>query len=234
MSDSAADASGHDTVILGIDTAGSHCAAALLVGAVETARCDAMSRGQAEQLVPMVDNLLAEAGLAWSSISAIGVGIGPGNFTGIRIAVSAARGAALGLGVPAFGVSMFEVTALGAPAGPCLVTLPAPRDRAYAQLFRDGSADGPAILIEPGAPEVDLPDGTSIIGHRAAEIGRVLRVPANPIAQADVPNPALPIARVARHRLAQGGPPPARPAALYVRSADAAPPADPPPVILDA
>ena len=182
----------------------------------------------------MVDNLLAEAGVDWSRISAIGVGIGPGNFTGIRIAVSAARGAALGLGVPAIGVSMFEVTALGAPAGPCLVTLPAPRDRAYAQLFRDGSADGPAVLIEPGSPQVDLPDGTLIIGHRAAEISRALHRSATPTTPADLSNPALPIARIARHRLAQGGPPPARPAALYVRSADAAPPADPPPVILDA
>ena len=67
-----------------------------------------MKRGQAEQLMPLCQEVLEEANLIWQDISLIGVGIGPGNFTGIRIAVSAARGVALGLGIPAIGVTGFE------------------------------------------------------------------------------------------------------------------------------
>ena len=59
-----------------------------------------MARGQAERLVPMLEEMLAEAGLGWRDLDALGVCTGPGNFTGIRISVSAARGLALALDVP--------------------------------------------------------------------------------------------------------------------------------------
>jgi tRNA threonylcarbamoyladenosine biosynthesis protein TsaB len=76
-----------------------------------------MARGQSERLVPMLEDLLAEGGVAWRDLDAIGVGIGPGNFTGIRIAVATARGLALGLRVPAVGVTGFDAPAL-LPARP--------------------------------------------------------------------------------------------------------------------
>ena len=60
-----------------------------------------MPRGQAERLMSLLNELLEEASLDWSDIGKIGVCTGPGNFTGIRIAVSAARGLALGLEIPA-------------------------------------------------------------------------------------------------------------------------------------
>jgi len=60
-----------------------------------------MVRGQAERLFPMIEDLLLSAGVTWPEIDTIGVGTGPGNFTGIRISVSAARGLALALGIPA-------------------------------------------------------------------------------------------------------------------------------------
>ena len=95
-----------------------------------------MTRGQAERLMLLLQELLAEAGATWQDLHAIGVGIGPGNFTGIRIAVSAARGLALGLGVPAVGVTGFEARARIAPAGQTAV-IPAPRDQVY--LCQDGT-----------------------------------------------------------------------------------------------
>ena len=87
--------------ILAFDTSAAHCAAALLLPDSLILRLEPMEKGQAERLMPMLEDVLAEGGLAWSDLKALAVGTGPGNFTGIRIAVSAARGLALGLGIPA-------------------------------------------------------------------------------------------------------------------------------------
>jgi tRNA threonylcarbamoyl adenosine modification protein YeaZ len=117
--------------ILYFDTSAAHCAAALLVNGEVTVRIDDMARGQAEHLMVMLGDVLADAGLGWSDLSAIAVGTGPGNFTGIRISVAAARGVALGAGVPAIGVSGFETTArLAGAVGACRICLSAPRDSA--------------------------------------------------------------------------------------------------------
>ena len=95
-----------DPVVLGFDTSAAHCAAALLRGdAILAHRHEEMGKGQAERLFPLLEDLLSEAGLTWRDLHVIGVGIGPGNFTGIRIAVAAARGLALSLGIPAIGIS---------------------------------------------------------------------------------------------------------------------------------
>ncbi|GAA6159385.1 tRNA (adenosine(37)-N6)-threonylcarbamoyltransferase complex dimerization subunit type 1 TsaB [Ruegeria sp. HU-ET01832] len=119
-----------DPLILAFDTSAAHCAAALLRGdQIIAVQVDAMTRGQAEHLMPMLEDLLTHAGYTWKDLSAIGVGIGPGNFTGIRISVSAARGLALGLGVPAVGVSGFE--ALAQETQGALPAIRAPRDQVY-------------------------------------------------------------------------------------------------------
>ena len=87
-----------DPLVLGFDTSAAHCAAALVRGdEIFASKALQMSRGQAEHLMPLLEEVLASAGVSWSDLDAIGVGIGPGNFTGIRISVSAARGLALGL-----------------------------------------------------------------------------------------------------------------------------------------
>ena len=122
---------GSEPLILGFDTSAAHCAAALLSGdRVLVTRHEEMGRGQAERLMPLLEEVLAESGAAWADLARIGVGVGPGNFTGIRIAVSAARGLALSLGIPAVGVNGFEAIALSAPEGH-LPALPAPRDQLY-------------------------------------------------------------------------------------------------------
>ncbi|MBC7675527.1 MAG: tRNA (adenosine(37)-N6)-threonylcarbamoyltransferase complex dimerization subunit type 1 TsaB, partial [Rhodoferax sp.] len=96
-------------IILAFDTSAAHCAAALFyedwIIAQETIP---MAKGQAEYLIPMLQTMLTSKGMTWRDLTALAVGVGPGNFTGIRISVSAARGLALGLGIPAIGVSNFE------------------------------------------------------------------------------------------------------------------------------
>ena len=116
---------------LAFDTTAAHCAATLLGGdTVLACRAEAMTRGQAERLFPLLEELLETAGATWRDLTTLGVGTGPGNFTGIRLSVSAARGLALSLGIPAYGVDRFAAIALG-QAGPVLAAVPAPRGQIY-------------------------------------------------------------------------------------------------------
>ena len=222
--------------VLGFDTSAAHCAAGLFLGGRQVAsRCETMPRGQAERLIPMLAELLAEHGLVWRDLAAIGVGVGPGNFTGIRISVSAARGLALGLGIPAIGVSNFDLLAWGEGDAELLLSLPAPRGGAYVQQFRNGAAvAGPELLCEDTVPEgLSLPRGVQIIGHEARTIAARLGVRTKPQERhLDPDQVGSLIAEIAARKLDRGTAPLPRPAPLYVRPADAAPMRDAPPTIL--
>ncbi|MYI70436.1 MAG: tRNA (adenosine(37)-N6)-threonylcarbamoyltransferase complex dimerization subunit type 1 TsaB [Boseongicola sp. SB0673_bin_14] len=144
-----------EPTILAFDTSAAHCAAALLKeGRIAASRYEEMARGQAESLFPVLEELMGEADADWRDLDAIGVGVGPGNFTGIRISVSAARGLALSLGIPAVGISTFEAIfdIAGRPSGRIAVFLPAPKGSAYFQIFADGRPQGPAFLEPDGLP----------------------------------------------------------------------------------
>jgi tRNA threonylcarbamoyl adenosine modification protein YeaZ len=213
-----------DRPILAFDTAAAHCAAALLSeGRLLAEAVEPMDRGQAERLMPMLAGLLAQAGIGWRDLGAVAVGTGPGNFTGVRIAVAAARGLAFGLGVPAAGVTGFEALAAGR-AGPWIASLPGRGGMALVAVAGPGGA-GPATEIDPDAPPPGLPR-LPVAGHAADRIAAALQS-----AGTTATVGAAAIARVAAARLAAGAPVP-RPAPVYLRPPDAAPPADPPPVIL--
>jgi len=214
-----------DPLVLGFDTSAAHCAAALLSGdQVLASRHEEMGRGQAERLFPLLEEVLAQGGATWHDLTAIGVGTGPGNFTGIRISVSAARGLALSLGVPAIGVSTLEAQAFGT-SGVVLSTLTAPRDQIYIQRF-DGAPSTPPELAGLDALPDALSGGAPIcIGaHANAVAARYAGTPGH----AAFPLPEA-IARIAALRIGQDNPPPSP---LYIRAADAAPSRDAPPVIL--
>ena len=185
-------------IVLAFDTSAAHCAAALLLGDRIVTRVDEMAKGQAEHLMPMLEGMLAAQNLAWQDLDGIGVGVGPGNFTGLRIALSAARGLALGLGKPAIGVNGFDARAFG-EALPFTATIPAPRDQSYVQEFRVGETSDPIQIASPAHPQKSASDLISSV------------------------------ARIAASRLGDST---KRPAPLYIRSADAAPPRDPAPVLL--
>jgi len=120
-----------DTVVLAFDTSGPFCAAAVLInGEITAYRADDMARGQAETIMDMIVDVLNSSSVTLQDVSRIGVGTGPGNFTGIRISVSAARGFALSLGIPAIGVNGFDATLFGQNKQ-AVACLPAIRDQVY-------------------------------------------------------------------------------------------------------
>jgi N6-L-threonylcarbamoyladenine synthase len=199
-----------DPLILAFDTSAAHCAAALLCGErVLQSAVEPMAKGQAERLLVLCQELMAAAGVAVTDLTAIGVGIGPGNFTGIRISVSAARGLALGLGIPAVGVSNFDALRFGTD-GPCACAVDARRDMVYLQGFENPHLSAPAQHLATELPVFDGP-----------LIGATGQPPKYPIAEA--------IARItATRHLSET----TRPAPLYLRPADAAPGRDAAPVML--
>jgi tRNA threonylcarbamoyl adenosine modification protein YeaZ len=193
------------------------------------ARAEAMGRGQAERLMPMLEEMLAEAGAGWRDLAAIGVGTGPGNFTGVRISVAAARGLAVALAIPAIGVSGFEAGAAlarkggaalaregGAATGPVWVAAPAPQGMVH--LWR--SADERAEIATTGAT-APLLSAENDSGPLGAPLIR--------LDQTDPRDLAVAIARIAVLRRGRALP---RPAPVYLRPADAAPARDGAPVIL--
>jgi len=154
-----------DTPVLAFDTSAAHCAVALLLGDRIVAQVEDMGRGQAERLMPLVQELLDSEGAALSAIGRIGVGIGPGNFTGIRISVSLARGLALGLGIPAIGVSTLE--ALRGFSAINTAAVAGPRETAYVQT---GQAT-PKIL-----PHEDVPVGAEWLSDAGVLVGSIARL----------------------------------------------------------
>ncbi|MBA2780752.1 tRNA (adenosine(37)-N6)-threonylcarbamoyltransferase complex dimerization subunit type 1 TsaB [Billgrantia kenyensis] len=106
-------------ILLALDASSSACSAALLLqreGAEEqlVSRFALTPREHTRRLLPMVDEVLAEAGLTPAQLDAVAYGRGPGSFTGLRIAAGAAQGLAYGLDRPLLGVSTLEALALAA------------------------------------------------------------------------------------------------------------------------
>ena len=105
-------------------------------------------------------------------LSAIVVATGPGNFTGARIGVAAARGLAFALEIPAIGVSVLEALAHGID-GPVLSLVDARQGAVYAQLFDSGRAlHEPRHCAVADIRAYDLP--FMVAGHRAAEVAEAL------------------------------------------------------------
>ena len=187
------------------------------------AHYEAMTRGQSERLFPILDQVLADAGAVYQDLDAVGVATGPGNFTGLRIAVSAARGLALSLGIPAVGVTLFDALALDAPEAPLALLLRAPQEKFYLQT-RVGTVISEVEITSLDAFPKLTPE-TYVIGHGAEQVAAHLGCAFAPAAF----TPASAVARLAATRFQSETD---RPAPFYLRPPDAAPSSDTPPVIL--
>ncbi len=171
-----------------------------------------MEKGQAERLMPLLAEVLAEAGVALGDVDAIGVGIGPGNFTGIRLSVAAARGLALALRVPAIGVSGFDALREGL-ARPALACIDARRD----MVFADAPGFGvPRMIRVADVPADLLGSGLDTVGHLAQTLCALTG------GAAQEPRFACAVA-IGRKAAVLCAVPQPRPAPLYLRPPDAAP-----------
>jgi tRNA threonylcarbamoyladenosine biosynthesis protein TsaB len=176
--------------LLALDTATEACSAALLIGDHVIERSEIAPRRHAELILPMIEALLAEAGISRRRIDGIAVGRGPGAFTGVRLAISVAQGLALGLDIPVLPVSSLAALAQDVPAeidASILSVIDARMGEIYAGTFRRG-ANG---LVEPigsesvgPASQLVLParDQWSVVGSAWAVYRDALtaRLPAEP------------------------------------------------------
>ena len=99
--------------LLALETATEACSVALLADSRVLVRHAITPQGHTQHLLPMVHELCAEAGLGLASLEGLAVGIGPGAFTGVRIACAVAQGLALAVGVPIAPVSTLAAVARG-------------------------------------------------------------------------------------------------------------------------
>jgi tRNA threonylcarbamoyladenosine biosynthesis protein TsaB len=152
-------------IVLGLDTSTAATAVALRLadGSSTQARDDPPAGahpGHATRLLGMADALLERAGIGWSEIERIAVGVGPGTFTGLRVGVASARGLAQSLSIELVGVSSTAALALGAlraePRGAAgesavLAVIDARRGEVFAAAYELGEAALPRELAAPRA-----------------------------------------------------------------------------------
>ena len=136
--------------LLVFDTSAAHIAIALhLADGAVLCHTESKAKGQAEALFPALENLLRKGSITWKDLSALAVGVGPGNYTGIRIGISAARGLALALNIPAVGVTGFAAAAEhSAQLGPFYVAICGPKGHFYVQEYMAGQALGDGALMK--------------------------------------------------------------------------------------
>lgn len=217
-------------IILGLDTAHGACSAAVWNnGAVLARRFELMRTGHAERLMPQAVEVMAEAGLEMAQLDRLAVTIGPGTFTGTRVALAAARGMALVLGIPVIGVTTLEAVAVGLPPAEGKIRVAAfdaRRGELYVQAF-EGDALTPltdpqilkvddaasAIIAAAGGTPIEIA-GTGAGLLQDALAGQGVQA-ATPAVEAH-PDAAL-IARIAATRAIPALPP----APLYLREPDA-------------
>ena len=222
---------GCDMKILAVDTATAACSAALMSdGEIIAARHEAMMRGHAEALLPMVEAVMA--GVAYDTLGLIAATVGPGAFTGLRVGLAAARGLALAGGLPMIGVTPLEALAHGAGESrgerSVVAVLNARREEVYYQPF-----DGALTPLSPprvGAAEaVELPEGPVLLVGDGADLipaardGSRAHVETMPLLLPD----AAVVAAIAAARFDPTAPPDSPPEPLYLRSSGAREPATP-------
>ena len=206
-------------IILGLDTCLDACSAAVLeTGLVRAAASHPMGRGHQEAIAPLVEGVMAQAGLSFSDLDRVGVTIGPGSFTGLRVGLAFAKGLGAALSIPVVGVG--TLAALAEPLGEDLVfaVIDARRGQVYLQAFARGKA-----LMAPDA--LDLATAAARVAElsagRPASLagsGAYLLADLMPDARL-IGAPACDPVAVARLAGAQASP--AIPRPLYLRAPDA-------------
>jgi len=147
--------------ILAFDTSTEYCSVALWRAGEVLVREVVAGQGHSELLLPMVDEILAEAGLALTQLDGIAFGSGPGSFTGLRIACGVAQGLALGADLPVLGICTLEALAEAAAVSAAQERVVAALDARMGEIYhaayhRDDNAwqavSAPSLCLPQDAP----------------------------------------------------------------------------------
>lgn len=158
-------------LVLGLDTALGACSAALWRdGTIRAAASEPMARGHAERLAPLVAELMAQAGAPPASLDRIGVTVGPGTFTGQRVALALARGMAAALAIPCLGLTTTLALAATArarhPGAPAYAAaLDARKDEIALHVFDAALGECLPLAMRPAAEAARrVPPGAVVAG----------------------------------------------------------------------
>lgn len=185
-------------MILSIDTCLGASSVAVLDGErVLAARSEPMTRGHQERIGVLAREAALEAGVAFADLDRIGVTVGPGSFTGLRVGLAFAKGLATALSIPCVGVNTLESLAFGVP-GFAAAVIDARMSQVYLQVFADGVSlmapdalglgeaaarlaelysGGPATLVGSGAPLLaDALTGATVLTPAAPDPVAVARL----------------------------------------------------------
>ncbi len=216
-------------LVLGLDTALQRCSLAILKdGAPIGVQIEDMARGHAERIGPMAARLFEDAGVTPRDLDRIGVVVGPGGFTGVRIALSFARALGLAVGADIVGVASLKALAQNVSAQGGLVApiIDARRGQVYGGLYQGKDelvqpfVDTPAAALARlqkqtgAAPVATVGTGAPLINDAPTEWT---------VADVDAQIDPVVVARIAAAAPTPTGPP----APLYLRAPDAKPPAPP-------
>jgi tRNA threonylcarbamoyladenosine biosynthesis protein TsaB len=220
-------------VVLGFDTATPDTVVGLAVEGeppreLRHAPAPGERPGHASQLLPLARTLLGQAGLTFRDIDRVGVGVGPGTFTGLRIGVATARALAQAGGADVVAVSTLRALAHATGhAGPVLAVLDARRGEAFAAGYDEDEELIAPVAVKPGVlaglvtarpepPKTWLAVGDGAVAFRGQLEPAAIAVPADG-------NPCHRVSAAAICRLASTSVPVARDALVpeYVRLPDA-------------
>lgn len=156
--------------VLALDTCTETCSAALTVNGKVFAQIADAPREHSQRLLPMVDEVLAQAQVTLADVDLIAYGRGPGSFTGIRICTSMTQGLALGLDLPVIGISTLAamaqavITETGATQVLCCID--ARMNEVYWGQYV--AKDGIATLV--GQEHVSVPGSVELLLDSAQQI----------------------------------------------------------------
>ncbi len=202
-----------------LDTALNACSVALSRdGQILAHASEPMQRGHQERLAPMVEAIVRRGQVDFDSLDRIGVTVGPGSFTGLRVGLAFAKAMSLALDIPCIGVNSLEALAAGR-SGFVAAAIAAKGEQLYLQVFLDGTALMAPDVLDISvaiARVIELWSGSeaALVGSGAAHLANVLPGAARPETEtADI---------CALAHLIEGRPSStSRPRPLYLRPPDA-------------
>lgn len=194
-------------ILAALETSADWCSVAISIDGEIAALEQRAGQRQAELALPMLGQLLAQAGLTAGRLDAVAFGAGPGSFTGLRIACGLAQGIAFALELPVIGVSTLEALAEESGAARVVACIDARmREVYYACLERDGARWREVLAARCVAPQsVPVPPGAGWTGcgNGFAAYPQALARTAQRVLP-EVHASALAVARLAAPRLAAG------------------------------